>query len=133
MTEYFERKRRQLQARLSARQMEAWSAIEKENGRVLTSDEIKDLFGWINEKGQHVGNTRDTWEGLKEKKTMTDNNKLKQVPLTEQQVDKILKRHGDVDDPLTLDQKVVEAECVWALMTAKYLYKKLQEGEHAKA
>lgn len=54
-------------------------------------------------------------------------------PLTEQQVDSFLKRHGDVDDPLTLDQKVVEAECVWALMTAKYLYEKLRECECGKS
>lgn len=60
MTAYFQRKRRQLRAHLSAEQCRIWEAAEKEKKRALTSDEIKDFFGWINGKGQHIMNTGDT-------------------------------------------------------------------------
>jgi hypothetical protein len=57
MTEYFRRKRRQLRAHLSKQQRDIWEALEKEKGRALSKEEIKNLFGWINGKGQHVRNT----------------------------------------------------------------------------
>ena len=51
---YYARKRQQLMSMLNFFQRKAWELKEKALGRALTSDEIKDAFGWVNGKGQYT-------------------------------------------------------------------------------